>query len=121
MKKRSEILGECFHKSRRRLISLLIRKAFEADGILSCARCGEEIEDVDFHIDHLIAWQNSDDPVNLFFNLKNIGLSHPECNSSARFIKHKRSIQDRVVNRLLTRRTNSRIRKRLAKKDRSDL
>lgn len=115
-------MGECFHRARRRLMQTLIRKAFEdATGEVFCARCGEEIIGTDFHVDHLKAWLNSDDPVNLFFDLKNIGLSHPECNSAARKFNHKESLQFRITRTLLTRRTASRIRKRLAKKKRESL
>lgn len=43
-----------------------------------------------FSIEHKIPWLDSDDPVDLFFNLENIDFSHLLCNSAAKRIPHKK-------------------------------
>lgn len=82
--KKTMALGECYHRARRTLISEIVRKFFASPcGALHCIRCGEVIED-DYHIDHKEPWLFSLDPKKMFFDIKNIGLSHPVCNSLAR-------------------------------------
>jgi hypothetical protein len=82
--KKTMALGECYHKARRTLIAEIVRRFFAGDdGKLHCVRCGEEI-DGEYHIDHKEPWLFSLDPKKMFFDIKNIGLSHPICNSLAR-------------------------------------
>jgi hypothetical protein len=46
-----------------------------------CYRCGKKIESVDvFSVEHKTDWLNSETPVELFFDLDNIGFSHKICN-----------------------------------------
>lgn len=46
-----------------------------------CCRCGEKITDIDdFTIDHIEPWIHSEDPVDRFYNLDNIGYAHSKCN-----------------------------------------
>jgi hypothetical protein len=50
-----------------------------------CYRCGEKIENIeDLSIEHKIAWQQSENPKEAFFDLDNISFSHLNCNSVAR-------------------------------------
>lgn len=49
-----------------------------------CYQCGAEITDIDkFTLEHKVPWLDSEDPVDLFFNLDNIAFSHAKCNYSA--------------------------------------
>ncbi len=104
-KRKAKILGECFSKARRKLVNLLVKKAFtESDGNVYCVRCGEIIED-DFHIDHIKAWLYSTNPIELYYDLKNIGLSHPICNSLSRrnhrkFTPEEARLRATIKNRL---------------------
>lgn len=46
-----------------------------------CFRCGEKIENIeDLSIEHIVAWQQSENPKESFFDLKNISFSHLNCN-----------------------------------------
>lgn len=49
-----------------------------------CFRCGKEItKPEELSVEHKISWMNSDNPKDLFFDLKNISFSHLSCNISA--------------------------------------
>lgn len=49
-----------------------------------CYHCKLEITNVDqFSVEHKIAWLNSDNPKELFFDLNNIAFSHLFCNVEA--------------------------------------
>lgn len=49
-----------------------------------CFHCNMEITNVDhFSIEHKVPWLNSDNPVELFFDLNNIAFSHLVCNVEA--------------------------------------
>jgi hypothetical protein len=62
---------------------------------LICFRCKKEIKTIDeFSIDHKIAWLDSNDPINLFFDLNNVVFSHFICN-----IKAQRKISQKYPNK----------------------
>jgi len=109
IEKKSEALGICFHKARRKLVNMLVKKAFEhEDGNVYCVRCGEII-DSEFHIDHIDAWLFSTNPQEKYFDLSNIGLSHPICNSLSRrnhrtYTQEEAAIRSAVKHRLYQRR-----------------
>jgi len=49
-----------------------------------CYQGGCEIEDIHrFTIEHKVPWLDSEDPVDLFFNMDNIAFSHDSCNYRA--------------------------------------
>lgn len=49
-----------------------------------CFQCKNKIENVeDLSIEHKKHWQDSENPIELFFNLDNIAFSHKSCNYSA--------------------------------------
>lgn len=48
-----------------------------------CHRCGLEMSREDYSIEHKEPWLDSEDPVELFFNLDNISYSHQKCNYGA--------------------------------------
>lgn len=52
--------------------------------LLTCHRCGEQIETIDeFSIEHTVAWEWSEDPLSTFFDLSLIAFSHLPCNVAA--------------------------------------
>lgn len=99
--KKSKILGMCKSKARRILISKLIYKLFStSDDKPYCFRCGEMIEDLQFHIDHKIAWMSGHDAISKYFDVNNIALSHPICNSMARRSTSTRTVKERIINQV---------------------
>ena len=50
-----------------------------------CFQCGLEIESIEeFTVEHKIAWLDSKNPKELFFDLNNIAFSHATCNYKAK-------------------------------------
>lgn len=83
--KKKNQLGMSFGKAnnilKKNLLFLLVQK-LELD---VCYRCEKKIETVeDFSVEHKINWLNSENPIELFFDLNNIAFSHFNCNSNAR-------------------------------------
>lgn len=54
-----------------------------------CFRCDGELERDNFSIEHKIPWLNSDNPIELFYDLDNITYSHQKCNYGAHAVPHK--------------------------------
>ena len=49
-----------------------------------CFQCGAQIEaKEELSVEHMVPWQNSEDPLGLFFDMANITFSHKDCNSKA--------------------------------------
>lgn len=72
--------GTATHKLRKSLLYNMAMRLNE----LGCYRCGEQITSIDdFTIEHKIAWQQSDNPREMFFSLTNIAFSHFKCNIGA--------------------------------------
>lgn len=81
--KKTEQLGINYSTANGRLVkdilwSLIVRT--EQD---SCCKCGEAMTRETFSIEHVIPWQDSENPVELFFDLSNISFSHLKCNIGA--------------------------------------
>lgn len=68
--------------------------AFVCGADIVCHRCGEEMTRETFSIDHKDDWLDSDDPVERFFDLKNISFSHFSCNYRAARKPTKHSDED---------------------------
>lgn len=80
-KKKAEQLGMPFGTACYRLRKAILFHLIRVTGLNGCYRCGEIIESVDdLSIEHKAPWLDSDDPVELFFNLDNIAFSHLSCN-----------------------------------------
>lgn len=53
-------------------------------GMDTCHQCGEKIEThKELSVEHKVAWLDSEDPVELYFDLENIAFSHLSCNIRA--------------------------------------
>lgn len=48
-----------------------------------CFHCGEPMSREDFSIEHITPWLDSDNPVELYFDLDNVDFSHHCCNLAA--------------------------------------
>ncbi len=64
-----------------------------------CFRCGKLMERDNFSIDHKIAWLNTENPLDLFFDLDNIAFSHLKCNVEAakRYKKYENDEARRIA------------------------
>ena len=79
---KSKFLGMSHGKASHKLRKNLMYRLAEKVGMLSCYRCGEEIQDVgDFTIEHKEPWLHVDP--SLFWDLDNIAFSHSFCNTGA--------------------------------------
>jgi hypothetical protein len=47
-----------------------------------CCKCGKHMTRATFSIEHITPWLDSDNPTELYFDLKNISFSHLSCNIS---------------------------------------
>ena len=73
-------IGTASNRLRKELLFKYIKKAKDN----YCFQCGSEIETIDeLSIEHKIPYLDSEDPIELFFNLENIAFSHLTCNIRA--------------------------------------
>jgi uncharacterized protein YnzC (UPF0291/DUF896 family) len=79
-----DLLGEPFGTASAKLRkALLFQMAQELNRDI-CFRCKEKIDDIsNFSIEHKIAWQSSENPIETFYDLNNIAFSHLDCNIAA--------------------------------------
>lgn len=82
--KKSEILGMPFGTASGRLRKqIMFNLAIKANEHY-CFHCSKEIELLEeFSIEHKQSWQNTEDPIGLFFDMDNIAFSHLQCNIRA--------------------------------------
>jgi hypothetical protein len=80
------------------LFKTIIRQYFARElGAPYCFRCGEEIHGLNFHVDHMVPWLDSESPHALYFDIENLSLSHALCNSiSSRRYKVSDEHRERV-------------------------
>lgn len=53
-------------------------------GLDWCFQCGTQIEtEAELSVEHAIPWQDSEDPIKLFYDTTNIAFSHRSCNCGA--------------------------------------
>lgn len=72
-------LGTASHRLRVKIMFWLAGEL----GLLNCIRCGEKIDsEADFSIDHKEPWLHLD--TSSFWDMKNIGFSHKNCNYTSR-------------------------------------
>lgn len=69
--------GRAQHILRKMIMFQMIQKL----GKDICFQCGKKIENIDeLSIEHKIPWLDSENPIELFFDLDNIAFSHLKCN-----------------------------------------
>lgn len=82
--KKAEQLGMPAGTASNRLRKKIIFQLLKESGKNFCFQCGAEIEsEKELSIEHKKPWLDSGNPVDLFFDLDNIGFSHLSCNSGA--------------------------------------
>ena len=82
--KKSLLLGENFSTANNKLRKLILFSFVQQLNLDICYRCSSKIKTIEtLSIEHKIAWQNSENPVQSFYDLNNIAFSHLTCNSSA--------------------------------------
>lgn len=65
-----------------------------------CFRCKGTMLRENFSIEHKVAWLDTEDPVELFFNLDNIAYSHLDCNireARRAIIEHPHGTRGRYI------------------------
>ena len=81
--KRKEMLGISFSTANSRLKKNILFDFVERLGLNVCYRCNELITCAEeLTVDHKEPWGISNNPVETFYDLNNIGYSHPTCNYS---------------------------------------
>lgn len=90
-KKKKEQLGIHPGTAAHRLRKSILYEFAKRLDVCWCYQCGASIDNIDnFTIEHKKPWLDSDNPVELYFDLDNIAFSHASCNySSARRKKGK--------------------------------
>ena len=83
MDKKTSQLGMNPGTATHRLVKDLLWNFIVETGDIKCSRCQEDMSRQDFSIDHIEPWLDSENPVELFFDISNIAYSHLSCNSKA--------------------------------------
>jgi len=74
--------GITISSARNRLMRSLIFALLKENGHHFCYRCGKEMDDKNYTIEHIEPWAHKDDSWELYFDLSNIAFSHDKCNYS---------------------------------------
>jgi len=83
-----------------RLNRLILISLLRETGRDTCCRCGVELDEHAFSIDHMEHWFHSDDPKGKYFNIKNIDFSCKSCNSSYTRAKYGTSAYEERLERV---------------------
>jgi hypothetical protein len=75
-------LGMPFSKANYTLYRDIMYHLAIKSGLDLCVHCNKPLSRDTFSVEHKISWQNSDNPVELFFSMDNIAFSHLSCNIS---------------------------------------
>lgn len=88
MDKKQKQLGMNPSTASHRLVKDTLFKFIVEAGYV-CHKCGGELTRDTFSIEHKEPWLDSDDPVGMFFDQKNIAFSHLSCNVRDVRLRHK--------------------------------
>lgn len=80
-----------------RLVKDLLYRLVVETGKDSCFRCGKKLSRSTFSIEHKAAWLDSDNPVELYFDVNNIAYSHLACNAAASRSRIKLTDEERAA------------------------
>lgn len=87
--KKKEQLGMHPSTASGRLVKDVLWSLIIQTGQDKCCKCCKPMSRETFSIEHIKPWLDSDDPIGLYFDLKNIGFSHISCNISDARKPHK--------------------------------
>ncbi len=80
-KRKSEQLGMPHGTAAGKLRKMILFSLVHRLELDTCYRCKEPIISIDdLSIEHIKPWLDSEDPIDLFFDLSNIAFSHIKCN-----------------------------------------
>lgn len=83
-KNKDQLLGISHGTAMHRLRKAIMFDMAKQLGKDICHQCSKRIETIEeFSIEHIQAWQRSNNPSEAFFDLKNISFSHLSCNIGA--------------------------------------
>lgn len=106
--RKSQILGMGFHKASYRLLRRILYGMLIELNRTKCYRCKNEIMSVnDLSVEHKKAWQSSENPLEMFFDLSNISFSHKSCNSKAAVNPRKKYATKEEYKREMMNRANA--------------
>jgi|SRR5579871_4170999 hypothetical protein len=80
--KKVQQLGMSLGKARNRLVRSFIFHLAQKLGLDKCARCGGQLTEDDYSLDHAKDWFGTDPA--LYFDPANVNLSHRKCNTDSR-------------------------------------
>lgn len=63
-----------------RLVKDLLWNFIKLTGNDNCCKCGTEMDRSNFSIEHVQPWLDSENPLELYFDVDNISYSHLKCN-----------------------------------------
>jgi hypothetical protein len=78
--KKEEQLGMSYGKANNILIRNIIWNFVVKSNMNFCYHCSGELNRENFSIEHIEPWLDSENPLELFFDIKNISFSHHSCN-----------------------------------------
>lgn len=84
MNKKQEQLGMNPSTAQHRLLKDILWDLVVKANLDTCCKCGNKMCRNTFSIEHIVPWLDSENPVDLFFNLNNIAFSHLLCNIADR-------------------------------------
>ena len=79
--RKKEQLGTGISNASYKLRGMILFSLVEELNRNYCYRCGEVITIEEFSIEHKINWLDSENPKQLYYDLKNIAFSHFKCNA----------------------------------------
>lgn len=80
--KKKEQLGINPSTASHRLVKDVLWKLIKQTNQDKCCKCGELMSRETYSIEHLIPWLDSENPIELYFDLDNISFSHLSCNAA---------------------------------------
>jgi hypothetical protein len=78
--KKQEQLGMNPSTAANRLVKDVLWSLVVKTGQDSCCKCGEKMTRENYSIEHKTPWLDSENPIELYFDLDNISFSHHACN-----------------------------------------
>jgi len=78
--KRQQQLGMNPSTASHRLVKDILWKLIVQTKQDICCKCNQQMTRETFSIEHIVPWMDSENPLELYFNLDNISFSHLVCN-----------------------------------------
>ena len=92
-------LGMNYSTAQNRLKKDILFKYIKAAGDNFCYRCGKEIHLESLSVEHKVPWLHTENPIENFFNLDNVGFSHLFCNTASARKPNKLSPEEKEASK----------------------